>query len=114
MIPNILERLRAIASTGGERGPHFNRGVLHVIDQIDATGTFTPHPMAKHVSSFALDIQANTLTQSEISDVRKYIASMGMTESDASAFAQGVLFAESSLKPYLVIPELFRERFTDS
>jgi hypothetical protein len=94
----MLLQIKANATRGSERGPHYDQGVLSVTSQIEETGKFTPHRLAQHVLMFR--DSPHSLNQLELHSIQQFLAETGMTADEALSYAVGVEFAEIMLRNF--------------
>lgn len=102
-----LQSLKALALRGGDRGPHFDRGALTVIEQIEREGSYTPDRREGLIClAYA---QRNgpplLLTAEESAEAGQVLAGMGLTLEQGIEFFSGVSTAQQLLFRYRKQPD---------
>ena len=95
----LLKNFKRIAMNGSEFGPHYDRGVLSVIAQIEANNRFTPSPVAGLVVEY-VNLPGGVIGEEEKPIAIRAIAESGLSNEDARRYFMGVLFAERNLSHY--------------
>jgi len=105
----FLANMKARALKGGEHGPHFDRGVLDVIKQVETTGYFEPTEMRgifqlimdqKSIPGFKgspLD-QCLLVTQDEMAIAKQFLAGHTLTLEQALKYIEGMEFAQNIIR----------------
>ena len=94
----MLLQIKSNATKGGERGPHYDQGVLSVTSQIEKTGKFSPNRLAEHVIMFR--DSPHSLSYEELQSIQRHLAETGMAADEALSYALGVEFAEIILRHF--------------
>lgn len=96
-----LRCIKSIAVAGGEYGPHFDRGVLSVIQQIEARGFYVPNPIVGvDLLHDKPDLAQVVFTDVERSDLLSECHNQGMSVEEGAQYARGVVFAQNQFKKY--------------
>ncbi len=89
--------MKSIATGGGEHGPHFDRGVLAVLMQIEANRMFTPNPSLRLLRNFNRQVVVDAMTDDERNEAIAEAKKLGMNVLDASEYSSGACYAEDNL-----------------
>lgn len=99
----ILQGLKNVALRGkGEYGPHFDRGLLSVIDEIERTGSYVPNHLAQYLWDKSKPDGGMLVIYAarEKAVLESERLARGLATTEATQFAHGVCYAQMSLKDY--------------
>lgn len=98
MSPDVmLAQLRRISTHGGEYGKFYDAGVRTIVEEIDATGYFTPRGMERLIT---LAIAPQLFTPDEKAKAEASLARLGLTVEEGAQYARGLARAEADLAHY--------------
>jgi hypothetical protein len=97
-----FRQLKARATRGGARQPHYDRGVRSVIEQIESTGRYRSNPLL----AYLIDLYAFPQLADDPHDTagfaaaRAFLTAVGWTVEQGYDFARGARLAERELADY--------------
>lgn len=98
----MYRSMKSIASSGrGEYGPHYDAGVLYVIHQLEAFGTFMPNPVFGWIMAMTDPMLPADPDEAQDNDAaRCFLREHGLTEQQGREYARGARQAERELALY--------------
>ena len=97
----MLMQLKRIATDGGERGPHYDQGVLSVIESIEQHGYYETVPAMRLLHGYKLNVESGAFTNAELDEAKQLAAKLGLTLKHGERFAGGVRYAENFLPDFI-------------
>lgn len=104
----FLLNMKAVALNGSEHGPHYDRGVLEVIEQVETSGYFVPTEM-RGIFQLIMDQkpipgfkgspmeQCSYVTKEEMAMAKQFLSGRRLTLEQAMKYVQGMEFAENMM-----------------